>query len=240
MRTCPLCIGVAGIAALTILTGLGQPSTKPGNPRPQPVTAPPGQPVQPRDVKPVTPPPSQPADEMQAVKPGPEHKILERFTGHWTCETSAWFGPEPDISQGTMTFTPVLGGRQIREEFKSDNMMGEPFEGLGYWGYDTIKKHYVVMWTDTMSSTFATGTGSYDAAKNTFTINGGFDDPASGAHMRTREVTTFTDNDHFTFTMYMLGGDSGDTKVLEIKATRAGARGAAEDDANDGTVKVGS
>ena len=47
-----------------------------------------------------------------AASMGPEHQSLARFEGTWRAEVKLWMQPgaEPQVSQGTMTNTLVLGG----------------------------------------------------------------------------------------------------------------------------------
>src|SRR3546814_17999585 len=65
--------------------------------------------------------------------------------------------------------TAVLGGRQIRTQFSS-RFMGQPFNGIGFMGYDNVRGKYVASWVDDMSTGLMTSEGDYDPATTTYTF----------------------------------------------------------------------
>lgn len=130
--------------------------------------------------------------------PAAEHKALEVFAGEWTAKATFWYvpGAPPEESTGAMKSTWVLGGRWLRQEW-TGQMMGQPFSGIGYWGYDLISKNYSGHWMDTMGTAAMPSTGSYDAKTNTWTMHGAFKDPL-GQAWKQRQVISVADKDHHT------------------------------------------
>lgn len=162
---------------------------------------------------------------MKASQPGDNHKLLNNMVGTWTAKCKFWMGgPEAPAteSSGTMVNRWVLDNRFVRMEFTGE-FMNSPFQGLGYFGFDNVDQKFVGSWMDTMSTNMMTSTGTYDAAKKTFTMTGKFKDPQSGQMVTSRDVTTVTDNNSHKMEMYHTGADGKEHKMGEIVYTRAGA-----------------
>ncbi|HEX5035017.1 MAG TPA: DUF1579 family protein, partial [bacterium] len=100
------------------------------------------------------------AKAKAAATPGAGHEVLKPLAGNWTTTTRAWMPGEKKAheSAGTSTFTWVLGDRFLRQDFKG-NWDGQDFEGMGYLGYDNVKKEYVSTWMDSMSTGIGQATG---------------------------------------------------------------------------------
>ncbi len=234
MKRSKLLCTVVGSAMMMIgLAGLAQASS------PQPEKKPDAKPTQP--AKPATTPaapaakpaaPAQPdkkpaltaEDEawMKAGTPGPEHRRLEKFVGHWEAESTFWMaeGAPPQSSKGEMHNTMVLDGRFLREEY-SGKFNEMPFSGIGYFGYDNIQKKYVGTWMDSMGTGVMTDTGTFDEKTSTWTMLGSFTDP-TGAVIKSRNLLVWTDNDHHSYTFYHTKGTDKEMKVGEIRYTRKG------------------
>ncbi len=159
------------------------------------------------------------ADMAKAAQPGAQHAEIAKFAGTWHGKVSHYMAPgQPaHMSEGTMVNTMVLDGRWLDQQWTGD-MMGQPFKGIGYWGYDNAKKEFVGMWTDTLSTSWSTMKGQYDPATKSYTLTGTMDSPMGPTPMR--EVTTVKDADHHNFDMYMPGPDGKEVKVMSIEYTR--------------------
>jgi hypothetical protein len=116
----------------------------------------------------------------------------------------------------------VLGERFIRMEFTGE-FMNNPFQGVGYLGYDNLDQKFIGSWMDTMSTTMMTSSGTYDAVKKAFTLTGKFKDPQTGQTVNSREVTTIVDANSHKMEMYHTGADGKEAKMGEITYTRSGA-----------------
>lgn len=220
-----LTMGMSGVAALAVLAGLAaQPAKDKDKPRGPDAAKPPAQ----KDA-------AQPADDpmmaamLAAAQPGEAHKVLNAFEGEWKGTVTFW-EPGSDAgqtSEGKMHSKWALGGRWLRQEWHGE-FMGMPFEGLGYWGYDNVKKQYVSTWMDSMSTGMMLSTGSYDAGTKTFTLTGSFTDPM-GAEQKAREIIKVVSADKHVFEMWGAGPDGKDFKMMEIVYTRPGRPDAAGD-----------
>jgi len=78
---------------------------------------------------------------VQYSTPGAEHKALEQFVGTWDTSVKMWMAPgaQPQESTGTAENKMTLGGRFLEQHYEG-TMMGQPFTGMGYTGYDLYKK----------------------------------------------------------------------------------------------------
>jgi hypothetical protein len=148
---------------------------------------------------------SVPAFAQVPPTPGPEHEMLKKDVGTWDATVEMFMAPgaPPSVSKGTETVT-MLGGFWQVSEFKSE-MMGQPFEGRGATGYDPAKKKYVGTWVDTMTPSYYTLEGTYDAATKTMSALMDGPDP-SGAVTKTKQTTEWKDADTRVFNMYAPDG----------------------------------
>jgi uncharacterized protein DUF1579 len=171
-----------------------------------------------------------PDAEMQAnmakVKemgtPGPEHAVLNPLEGNWNVTSSHWMKPGAKVqkSTGSSSMAWVMGGRFLKQDYKGD-MMGQPFEGQGYFGYDKVKKEYVSVWMDNMSTGLFEGSGSYDAATKTVTQSGTFSCPVAGPNRWFEWKWQIVSKDKNIFSMYMKDPAGKEFKGMEIIYTRA-------------------
>ena len=158
---------------------------------------------------------------MKAATPGDQHKKLQPVIGTWDVQVKSWMAPgaPPEESTGTSESTWALGGRYVQQTFHG-SMMGQPFEGIGYIGYDNIRKQYVSTWMDNMSTAVMSSTGSLDPSGKGMTFKGTMDDPMSGKPMKTEEKMSIGDNDHHMLEMWSPGPDGKMFKSMEITYTR--------------------
>jgi hypothetical protein len=148
---------VAALLAAMPLTVQAQ--TSPGT------TTPPATSTQPQATQaPATPVPATTAAPSEQVKPTPkgqvlmmpegpppELKKLAQLVGNWNSKVHVYesaMGPESETS-GKSTYGWAFGGMHIEGKHQM-KMMGKPFDGRSTWGYDTQKKQYQMVWTDTM------------------------------------------------------------------------------------------
>ena len=157
---------------------------------------------------------------MKASTPGDAHKKLDGMVGTWNVTVKSWMAPgaPPMESTGSAVNSWVLGGRWMEEKF-TGSFMGMPFQGIGYTGYDNIKKQYVGTWMDNMSTAVMTSTGK-GGSGNTWEFASSMDDPMTGKTMPVTEKVTFTDADHHTMEMWSPGPDGKMFKMMEIAYSR--------------------
>lgn len=160
---------------------------------------------------------------MDAATPGESHKILARLAGHWNAEVTSWMsgpGAPPAVNKGESDMTMILGGRYLQQTVKSD-MMGMQMEGIGFTGYDNIKKKFVGAWMDNMGTVISTMEGTADPTGTVITMWGTMDEPTTGERDKpVKYVTRLLSNDKHTFEIHDVSYPEGATKVMEIVYTR--------------------
>jgi hypothetical protein len=142
------------------------------------------------------------AEWMKLGQPGPHHKHLEAMVGDWEVAGKFWEDPTkpPSDIKGTATYKAILGGRYIVEDFASE-MMGQPFQGHGIYGYDNMSKKHTAVWMDTMSTNMMFTQGACDKDCKTITLEGFFPDP-QGNLWGWRSVSTDEGKDKHTMVAY--------------------------------------
>lgn len=140
------------------------------------------------------------AEMAKLSTPGANHQALGIMVGEWSVKTSFSMGPDAPAAEGTgvMTVQWVLGKRYIQSSFKSD-FMGQPFEGIGYTGYDIAHEQYIGSWMDTMSTKITIMTGNEEAG-DALVMYGTSTTPMGDNPMKI--ITKFTDANSWTDTFF--------------------------------------
>ena len=156
---------------------------------------------------------------MKAGTPGDAHKALGGFAGSWTAKVTMWMmpGTDPVVSDATAETKWALDGHVLEQRF-SGNMMGMPFTGLGYTGYDNVKKQYWSTWMDSMSTGMMLATGS--ANGNTWSYSGTAADPMTGKDATMNIKVVVKDADHHTMEMWGPAPDGKNYRMMEIAYSR--------------------
>jgi hypothetical protein len=158
---------------------------------------------------------------MKAGTPGEAHKKLAGMAGSWTTKATFWMAPgaQPMTMTGSSENKWVMGGRYLEQRF-TGSFMGQPFEGLGYSGYDNVKGIYWGTWMDNMSTGMMMTTGTMDEDGKTWNFTGTMADPMTGLDAQITEKVVVTDNDHHTFEMWGPDPNGKIFKTMEIQYTR--------------------
>lgn len=159
---------------------------------------------------------------MKASSPGEAHRLMAKHVGEWNAEVKLWMDPagEPMTSTGKGTNTLIFGGRYLESRFKGE-FMGEPFEGIGYMGYDNVQKKFVNFWIDSTSTWFMFSEGSADADGKTWKNTGEVPDPFSGKMKPFREEAVFEGPDRIVSRAFDHTPDGKEFKSMEIVYTRS-------------------
>ena len=137
---------------------------------------------------------------QEPPKPGPEHELLKKHEGTWDI-TMKFGGME---TKGTSTYKMDLGGLWLSSRVESE-IFGMKFQGHGMDSYDPMKKKYVAVWFDSMSTSTMTMEGTYDKDKKTMTMVGegpGMD----GKPTKYKSVSEMPDDNTINFSMYIGDG----------------------------------
>src|SRR5258708_18150384 len=157
---------------------------------------------------------------MKAMTTGPQHKMLDGMVGDWNAKTTMRRQPgaPPALSEGTSENRWILGGRYVEQKF-TGTFMGAPFSGVGYTGYDNVKKQYWGTWIDSMSTSVMHSIGSTTDGKS-WTFDSTMADPMTGKDGPVQQKIAVVDHDHHVWEMWAPGPDGKMFKMMEITYTR--------------------
>lgn len=162
------------------------------------------------------------AQWMELGKPGEPHRFLKKFEGKWNTTMRMFTAPgaPPMESKGQATIEPVLGGRFMAHHL-AIAMMGVPYEGLGYIGFDNNRRVFINSWMDSMSTVISMSKGSINPAGDQITLFGDMDEPSTGEVGKVGKfVYRFQGEDSFVFEAWeVMYGEPW--KVFEIEYTRS-------------------
>jgi hypothetical protein len=158
---------------------------------------------------------------MKAGTPGDAHKKMSPMAGTFTADVKMWAQPgaPPAGGTGVAENTWALDGRFLQQNF-TGTFMGMPFTGVGYTGYDNIKKKYVGSWMDNMSTSIMVSTGTANADGKSYTFTSSMDDPMTGKSSPVKETVTIVDDDHHTLEMWGPAPNGKMFKMMEIDYSR--------------------
>ena len=153
--------------------------------------------------------------------PGEAHKKLDAMAGTWNVKMKSWMAPgqPPEETAGTAENKWVLGGRYLAQQYDG-KMMGQPFNGMGYTGFDNFKKKYESVWMDNMGTGIMMSTGSFDKTGKVMRFSATMDDPITEKKTQVKETLTLLDADTHRLEMWMTGPDGKMFKTLEGTYTR--------------------
>jgi hypothetical protein len=138
---------------------------------------------------------------QEPPKPGPEHEKLKELVGTW----DAVIEMNGVKSNATVVYKSICGGLWVDSDFQGD-FAGVKFQGHGLDGYDPQKKKYISVWVDSFETAPLVSEGEFDAKKNQFVMIGESLMP-DGKTQKVKTTSDVKDKDHFTFKMYMGGGE---------------------------------
>ena len=153
--------------------------------------------------------------------PGAPHAELAKLAGTWNTIVTMWMEPgaEPQVSKGVSDNKMVLDGRWLEQRYTGD-FMGQPFQGVGFTGYDNVRQKYRSVWMDDMSTTMVTSEGDADTGGYVITLAGDYACAMTGEkHKAATEIIRIVSHDKYVFEMHdpKRGENS---KTMEITYTR--------------------
>ena len=154
-------------------------------------------------------------------KPGPEQAWLNHFVGEWRTENemSMMPGQPPVKTTGSESVTTV-GDFWIIAEHEG-TMMDRPFEGVLTLGYDNNQKQYVGTWVDNMKGKMWQYEGTLDKDGKTLTLRSEGACPLRpGKISQFKEVIEIHDNNHRTFTSYVMDDEGQWMKMMTSHSFR--------------------
>lgn len=177
-------------------------------------------------------PPEMSEEEMKAFEtmkknatPGMHHDHLKPMAGKWQCAGQCRMAAEAPWTpmKSTAESKWILGNRFLATEVKGESMMpGEPpFEGMGWMGYDNVKKKYVMSWIDNMGTMIMTGEGTCDSSGKTITLMSHYTCPMTMKDTHMKLVYKVMGSDKYTMEFWGPDPATGkEFKSMEMNYTR--------------------
>lgn len=161
----------------------------------------------------------------KSTAPTDQHQLLSGLEGNWYYDLKYWGkdGADPQTSSGTMVNKMAVGGLFLQSETTLIlNIGGQniSYKGLGMLGYDTAKKAYTSVWSDSMHSGIVTGSGAYDETLNTIEVKGVFNNPLIGKERNYRSVLRFPEDGIYTQSIFIAGDSGKEFKAVEMTFER--------------------
>jgi hypothetical protein len=148
-------------------------------------------------------------------KPGPEHATLQKMEGTWDVALTLLGSVK---TTGEATYKMQCGGLWLERDLKFT--LGQTtIHTKGLETYDPVKKKYIGIQIDSMSTAPSIVEGTYDDAMTTLTQTGEARD-FRGAPEQVKNVTKHTDDDHVVVDVYRILPDGKERKMLTIEYTR--------------------
>jgi hypothetical protein len=159
---------------------------------------------------------------MKAMTPGENHKMLDGMVGTFDAKMTMWMQPgvPPVVSTGKSESVWMLGNRYVQEKVDS-TFMGMPFSGLGYTGYDNVRKQFWSTWVDNMGTGLMVSTGTMTDPGKAWKFTSTFPDPITGKDVTSEIRIMVADHDHHTMEMWSPGPDGKMFKMMEIAYSRS-------------------
>lgn len=148
------------------------------------------------------------------VEPSEQHRWLSSHQGTWDCAVEGVMGS----SKATWVCEAGPGGLWNVGVFRGQ-MMGAPFEGREFAGYDPATERFTSVWVDSWTTAPMLLEGSYDEAARRLTMHGTTPGP-DGEPVRMTHVTEYPDADTMVFTMHGPGPDGSESELMKITYTR--------------------
>ena len=161
---------------------------------------------------------------MSLMSPGPMHEYLGPLVGSWDMTTKHRMTSEQPWEESTAHAQRewILDGRFVKETVEAD-FMGQPFHGIGFFGYDNVREEYCYMWIDSMGTGIMTGAGSSSDGGKVISFEGTTANAMTGEKDAWfRHVMRIVSDDENVFEMYAKDPSGEEFKTMEIASTRTG------------------
>jgi uncharacterized protein DUF1579 len=157
---------------------------------------------------------------QKAMTPSEGHRRLEPMVGTFHAKATFVMTPgEPEqVSEGSSEHRWVLGGRWLEQKYQTP-MMGMPFEGIGFTGYDNVQGKYVGTWMDSFGTGHMISIGTGKPSDTEIESEAQAIDP-SGNIMRFWCKLRIQDHDHHSFEMWTKAPNGRRYRNMLVEYTR--------------------
>jgi hypothetical protein len=162
---------------------------------------------------------------LESQAPGEHHEHLAPLVGSFDAQVKHWMDPAlpPEESTGVLENTWALGGRFVLSQFEGVEL-GQPFQGLGLLGYDTVKHKHVGTWADSMGTfVWPIATGECSDGGEVITMSRVMTDPMTGGLVKLRDVTSLADPDRITYEIFATHPGRDEVRMLQATYVRRSA-----------------
>jgi hypothetical protein len=155
-----------------------------------------------------------------AMTPGDGQKKLGFLVGTFDAKIRTWAAPTdpPSEDSAVMVGEWVLGGRYT-QMMLAGTIMGEPYSGIGYAGFDNTTKQYVLTFMDSASTGMEWYTGGFDANGRAM-LKGSVANPVTGKTSPLEVRVTLDNAGNHVTEWWGLGLGNTVFKMMEITYTR--------------------
>ena len=163
---------------------------------------------------------------LELMSPGPMHAHLAPLVGSWDMATRYRMTPDGPWLESTAHAQRewVLDGRFVRETVEAE-YRGQPFHGIGFFGYDNLREEYRFVWLDNVATGMMTASGTSSDGGRTIVFEGTNADPMTGEKDAWfRHVLRVVSDDENVFEMYARAPGGEEFQTMELRATRARAK----------------
>jgi uncharacterized protein DUF1579 len=140
-----------------------------------------------------------------AAKNEHHERLAAALVGEWDVHVKMTMNGQTTESDGTSSIKPIFDGRFLEQTVQS-TMMGQPFSGRGWIGYDNAKNKLVGVWIDSMGTGIETIEGDEKEPGKVWETAGTFSGP-NGTVVRTRDVMKKVGPDAIHMESFMPGSD---------------------------------
>jgi hypothetical protein len=156
-----------------------------------------------------------------AMTPGEGQKRLDPMIGTFDVKIRTWVDPSkpPVESQATSVSAWVLGNRYI-QSMLSGYVLDEPFNGIGYIGYDNASKTYQTAWMDTGSTGITWYTGRMGASGKTAIMKASVTNPLTAKPTPVELRLSIAENGNHVTEIWGLGHGTKLFKMMELRYTK--------------------
>lgn len=132
------------------------------------------------------------------------HAALSSFAGEWVAHATRYDadGSVEGKSVDAATNSVILDGRILMLEYEGD-WEGKPFHGLGFTGYDTVRKEHYTVWFDNFSTGPMIARGKAQESDDVVRVVAEQINPVDGMPYQEELVTTIVSDDEHRLDMYM-------------------------------------
>ena len=154
---------------------------------------------------------------LKAGAPGEAHKKLEPLVGIFNASVKFWSSPSspPEETSGIVRNAWALDGRFVEQRFEG-TLMGQPYSGVGFIGYDNAKRKYTSVWLDTGNTAIMESSGAFDPEGKVLTLTGTMDDPATGKPAKTTQKIFFAGKDGYRIEIWGPDPFGKPFKMIEV------------------------